>query len=194
MDVTGESIGPKYEALPLEPIIENKMVSNCYWAKLEIRELRREDARKYTLVVESDKGRDSTDIRLVVRDPTELRIIAAAGAVGLLVLLLLFALAVYSLMRSRRKHREYRHEEEEGSISAETFYGASTQSQQNGNSPANSVPNANPATIDRNGQLKAALHQQQMVCFHFSFVILSIFLFSHSSWLVIFACYITRLG
>ncbi|XP_058796810.1 hemicentin-2 isoform X2 [Phymastichus coffea] len=163
----GESISPKYEALPLEPIIENKMVSNCYWAKLEIRELQREDARKYTLVVESDKGRDSTDIRLVVRDPSELRIIAAAGAVGLLVLLLLFALGVYSLMRSRRKHREYRHEEEEGSISAETYYGASQQSQQsqNGTSAAASQPQpqpTKPTTIDRNGQLKAALHQQQM--------------------------------
>ncbi|XP_014233333.1 kin of IRRE-like protein 3 [Trichogramma pretiosum] len=123
----GESIGPKYEALELEPIIENKMATNCYWAKLEIRDLQREDARLYTLVVESDKGRDSTNLRLVVRDPTELRIIAAAGAVGLLVLLLLVAVAVYSCMRSRRnKHREYRQEDEEASISAEQYYGTQT--------------------------------------------------------------------
>ncbi|CAB0033530.1 unnamed protein product [Trichogramma brassicae] len=119
-----ESISPKYEALELEPIIENKMATNCYWAKLEIRDLQREDARLYTLVVESDKGRDSTNLRLVVRDPTELRIIAAAGAVGLLVLLLLVAVAIYSCMRSRRnKHREYRQEDEEASISAEQYYG-----------------------------------------------------------------------
>ncbi|XP_011500520.1 PREDICTED: muscle M-line assembly protein unc-89 [Ceratosolen solmsi marchali] len=135
----GESISPKYEALPLEPILENKMVTNCYWAKLEIRELQREDARLYTLVVESEKGRDSTNLRLTVRDPTELRIIAAAGAVGLLVLLLLFSVGLYSLVRSRRKHREYRHEEEEGSISAEAYYGAAAPTQQNGTGTGSSA-------------------------------------------------------
>ncbi|XP_031778768.1 hemicentin-2 isoform X2 [Nasonia vitripennis] len=154
----GESVSPKYEALPLEPIIENKMVTNCYWAKLEIRDLQREDARLYTLVVESEKGQDSTNLRLIVRDPTELRIIAAAGAVGLLVLLLLFSVGIYSLVRSRRKHREYRHEEEEeGSISAEAYYGATPPR----NGTANQTPgNQNTATIDRNGQLKAGLEHQ----------------------------------
>ena len=130
------------------------MVTNCYWAKFEIRDLQREDARLYTLIVESDKGRDSTNLRLIVRDPTELRIIAAAGAVGLLVLLLLFSVGIYSIIRSRRKHREYRHEEEEGSISAEQYYG--TGQPQNGN--ANSAPNQNVETIDRNG-MKISLDQ-----------------------------------
>jgi hypothetical protein len=159
----GESISPKYEALPLEPILENKMVTNCYWAKLEIRDLQREDARLYTLVVESEKGRDSTNLRLIVRDPTELRIIAAAGAVGLLVLLLLFSVGVYSLVRSRRKHREYRHEEEEGSISAEAYYGAAAPTQHNGNGTRTGSPVAAPTTIERNGQLKAGLEHQHTV-------------------------------
>lgn len=138
------------------------MVTNCYWAKLEIRELGPGDARLYTLVVESEKGRDSTNLRLTVRDPTELRIVAAAGAVGLLVLLVLVSLAGYSLVRSRRKHREYRHEEEEGSVSAEAYYGGATP-QQNG-APGQG---SNVTTIDRNGQTKAGLEHQHLVSWNF---------------------------
>ncbi|KAL0124470.1 hypothetical protein PUN28_006366 [Cardiocondyla obscurior] len=118
----GENIHPKYEALPLEPIIEDKMVTNCYWAKLDIKDLRKEDARTYTLLVESEKGRDSTNIRLAVRDPTEMRVIAAAVAVGLLFLLLLISVSVYSLLKMRRGR--YRQKvEEEGSIAADALYG-----------------------------------------------------------------------
>ncbi|KAG7206458.1 hypothetical protein KM043_003809 [Ampulex compressa] len=131
----GENIHPKYEALPLEPIIENKMVTNCYWAKLEIKDLQKEDARIYTLLVESEKGRDSTNIKLIVRDPTEMRIIAAAAAIGLLFLLLLITLGVYSLLRL--KNRQYRQEEEEGSIAADAFY-------------------SNTASIDRQKPISAA--------------------------------------
>ncbi|XP_011868581.1 PREDICTED: kin of IRRE-like protein 3 [Vollenhovia emeryi] len=118
----GENIPPKYEALPLEPIIENKMVTNCYWAKLDIKDLRKEDARMYTLLVESEKGRDSTNIKLIVRDPTEMRVIAAAVAVGLLFLLLLISIGVYSLLKMRRGRYQQR-VEEEGSIAADALYG-----------------------------------------------------------------------
>lgn len=98
------------------------MVTNCYWAKLEIKDLQREDARMYTLLVESEKGRDSTNIKLTVRDPTEMRVIAAAAAVGLLFLLLFISIGVWSLMRMRR--RRYRQEVgEEGSIAADALYG-----------------------------------------------------------------------
>ncbi|XP_018044956.1 PREDICTED: hemicentin-2-like [Atta colombica] len=131
----GESINPKYDALPLEPIIENKMVTNCYWAKLEIKDLRKEDARIYILLVESEKGQDSTNIKLIVRDPTEMRVIAAAVAVGLLFLLLLISISVYSLLRMRRGR--YRQKvEEEGSIAADALYsnGASMDQQKSMNS------------------------------------------------------------
>ncbi|XP_076645064.1 synaptogenesis protein syg-1 [Halictus rubicundus] len=116
----GESIHPKYEAMPLEHVAEDKTVTNCYWAKLVIKDLQREDARVYTLLVESEKGRDSTSVKLVIRDPTEMRVIAAAAAVGLLFLLLLISIAVYSVLRL--KSRRYRREEEEGSIAADAFY------------------------------------------------------------------------
>lgn len=119
----------------MEPIVENKMVTNCYWAKLEIKDLRKEDARMYTLVVESEKGRDSTNIRLMVRDPTEMRVIAAAVAVGLLFLLLLISVSVYSLLKMRRGR--YRQKvEEEGSIAADALYsnGASMDQQKSINS------------------------------------------------------------
>ncbi|KYN03000.1 Kin of IRRE-like protein 3 [Cyphomyrmex costatus] len=131
----GENILPKYEALPLEPIVENKVVTNCYWAKLEIKDLRKEDARMYTLLVESEKGRDSTNIKLIVRDPTEMRVIAAAVAVGLLFLLLLISISVYSLLRMRRG-RYQRKVEEEGSIAADALYsnGASMDQQKSINS------------------------------------------------------------
>lgn len=121
MLISGESIAPKYEALPLEPIIKNKMVTNCYWAKLEIKDLQKEDARVYTLFVESEKGRDSTKINLVVRDPTEMRLIAAAAAVGSLFLLGLFAIGLYAALRSKRS-AAYSQEVEEGSIAADAFY------------------------------------------------------------------------
>ncbi|XP_006607769.1 hemicentin-1-like [Apis dorsata] len=116
----GESIHPKYEALSLEHIKENEIPTNCYWAKLVIKDLQTEDARIYTLLVESEKGRDSTNIKLIIRDPTEMRVIAAAAAVGLLFLLLLISIAVYSVLRL--KSRQYRQEEEEGSIAADAFY------------------------------------------------------------------------
>ncbi|XP_046628143.1 irregular chiasm C-roughest protein-like [Neodiprion virginianus] len=117
----GESIPPKYEALPLEPIIENKMVTNCYWAKLEIKDLQKEDARVYTLLVESEKGRDSTNVLLLVRDPMGTRLIAAAAAVGTLFLLGLFAICLYAAFRSKRTDL-YSQEVEEGSIAADAFY------------------------------------------------------------------------
>ncbi|XP_029051196.1 hemicentin-2-like [Osmia bicornis bicornis] len=130
----GESIHPKYEALPLEHIKENEMLTNCYWAKLVIKDLQKEDARMYTLLVESEKGRDSTNVKLLVRDPTEMRVIAAAAAVGLLFLLLLISIAVYSLLKL--KNRRYRREEEEGSIAADAFYSNTTptERQKNNNS------------------------------------------------------------
>ncbi|KOX69620.1 Kin of IRRE-like protein 3 [Melipona quadrifasciata] len=129
-----ESIHPKYEALSLEHINEDDMPTNCYWAKLVIKDLQIEDARIYTLLVESEKGRDSTNIKLTIRDPTEMRVIAAAAAVGLLLLLLLISIAVYSGLRL--KNRRYRREEEEGSIAADAFYSntPTTDRQKNGNS------------------------------------------------------------
>lgn len=114
----------KYEALALEPIVENKVLTNCYWAKLEIKNIQKSDARVYTLVVESEKGKDSTNLKLVVRDPTEMRLIAAAAAVALLVLIVLISAGMYSLMRA--KHRRYRREEEEGSINADAFYNSNS--------------------------------------------------------------------
>lgn len=115
--------------MPLEPIVENKMVTNCYWAKLEIKDLQKEDARIYTLLVESEKGRDSRNIKLIVRDPTEMRVIAAAVAVGLLFLLLLISIGVYSLLRIRRGR--YRQEMmEEGSIAADALYNGTSINQQ----------------------------------------------------------------
>lgn len=106
----------------MEPIIESKMVTNCYWAKLEIKNLQKEDARMYTLLVESEKGRDSTNIRLIVRDPTEMRVIIAAVSVGLLFLLVLISACVYGLLRIRRR-RYLQKMEEEGSIAADALYG-----------------------------------------------------------------------
>lgn len=116
----GETIHPKYEAPPLEPIVESKTTSNCYWAILEIKNVQKEDARTYTLLVESEKGRDSTNLKLLVRDPTEMRVLAAAAAVGLLFLLLLISIGIYCLCRV--KHRRYRREEGESSIAADAFY------------------------------------------------------------------------
>lgn len=131
----GQTIDPKYEALPMEPIFENNLVTNCYWAKLEIKDLRKEDARVYTLLVKSIQGSDKTTIKLIVRDPTEMRVIAAAVAVGLLLLLLLISVSVYSLLRMRRGR--YRQKvEEEGSIAADALYsnGASMNQQKSINS------------------------------------------------------------
>lgn len=117
----GETIHPKYEALPLEPIVESKSISNCYWAILVIKNVQKEDARTYTLLVESEKGRDSTNLKLLVRDPTEMRVLAAAAAVGLLFIFLLICIGIYCWCRV--KHRRYRQEEEEeGSIAADAFY------------------------------------------------------------------------
>ncbi|XP_011162427.1 hemicentin-1 [Solenopsis invicta] len=144
----GENVHPKYEALPLEPIVEDKMVTNCYWAKLEIKDLRKEDARMYTLLVKSEQGSDSTNIRLIVRDPTEMRVIAATVAVGLLLLLLLISVSVYSLLRLRRGR--YRQKvEEEGSIAADALYsnGASMDQQKSINS-SHAKPFARKSSLD----------------------------------------------
>lgn len=140
---------PKYEALPLEPIIENKMVTNCYWAKFEIRDLQKEDARVYTLIVESEKGRDSTNVRLIVRDPIEMRLIAAGAAVGTLFLLGLFALGLYAALRSKRSDH-YRQEVEEGSIAADAFY-----------SPASTVDRQRIPTIDQS-QSRSNQNQEKL--------------------------------
>ncbi|XP_032666797.1 hemicentin-2-like [Odontomachus brunneus] len=132
----GDHIHPKYEALPLEPIIENGMMTGCYWTKLEIKDLQKEDARMYTLLVKSDKGEDSLRIRLIVRDSTETRVIGAAVVVGLLLVLALIFAGVWSILRLRR--RRYRQEVgEEGSIAADALYGngASMGSQKSVNSP-----------------------------------------------------------
>lgn len=110
----------------MEPIIESKSISNCYWAILEIKNIQKEDARTYTLLVESEKGRDSTNLKLLVRDPTEMRVLAAAAAVGLLFIFLLICIGIYCWCRV--KHRRYRQEEEEeeGSIAADAFYNTTT--------------------------------------------------------------------
>lgn len=125
----GERIEPKYEALPLEAITEKNEVTNCYWAKLELKNLQKEDARIYSLLVESEKGRDSMSLKLTVRDPMEIKIIAISCGVGLLVVFILISFAVYSTIRARRK--KYRkkggkqnEEDEEGSIAADAFYSA----------------------------------------------------------------------
>lgn len=97
-------------------------MTNCYWAKLEIKDLQKEDARIYTLILESEKGRDSTNIKLVVRDSMEIRVIAAIVAIGLLVLLLLISVSVYSLLKMRRRRYQQK-VEEEGSIAADALYG-----------------------------------------------------------------------
>ncbi|XP_050462024.1 hemicentin-2-like isoform X1 [Cataglyphis hispanica] len=146
----GENIHPKYEALPLEPIVENKMVTNCYWAKLEIKDLQKEDARIYTLLVESEKGRDSRNIKLIVRDPTEMRVIAAAVAVGLLFLLLLISIGVYSLLRIRRGR--YRQEMmEEGSIAADALYNGTSINQQKSINSSHAKTFTRKSSLD-NGQ------------------------------------------
>lgn len=121
------------------------MVTNCYWAKLVIKDLQREDARMYTLLVKSDKGRDSTNIKLLIRDPTEMRVIAAAVAVGLLFLLLLISIAVYSILRL--KNRRYRREEEEGSIAADAFYSNTTTTDRQKN--VNATDNSQAKSFDR---------------------------------------------
>ncbi|XP_043250627.1 hemicentin-1-like [Colletes gigas] len=120
----GESIHPKYEAVPLEHIKENEMITNCYWAKLVIKDLQKEDARIYTLLVESEKGRDSTNVKLLIRDPTEMRVIVAGAVVGLLFLLVLIFFTVYSVLRF--KSRRYRREAEKGGIAADALYGNTT--------------------------------------------------------------------
>ncbi|XP_014467660.1 PREDICTED: kin of IRRE-like protein 3 [Dinoponera quadriceps] len=117
----GEHIHPKYEALPLEPVIESGMMSNCYSAQLDVKDLQKEDARMYTLTVRSDNGEDSTRIKLEVRDSSETRIIGVAVMVTLLLMLTLISIGVWALLRWRR--RRYRQEsEEDGSIAADALY------------------------------------------------------------------------
>lgn len=127
---SGESIEPKYVALPLEPITENDELTNCYWAKLELKNLQKEDARIYSLLVESEKGRDSMSLKLTVRDPMEIKIIAVTSGVGLLLVFLLISFVIYSSIRAKRKNIKNKRnnedneeeEEEEGSIAADAFY------------------------------------------------------------------------
>ncbi|XP_074095246.1 irregular chiasm C-roughest protein [Cotesia typhae] len=121
---SGESIEPKYEALPLEPIKESNETTNCYYAKLEIRDLQREDSRVYNLLIESEKGRDTTSLKLIVRDPMEIKIIAIAGGIGLLLLFVIIGLVFYAILKARhRKYQKKRAEEEdENSIAADAFY------------------------------------------------------------------------
>lgn len=109
----------------MEQIIENGIQTSCYWAKLEIKDLQKEDARMYTLLVKSDKGEDSLKIKLIVKDSTETRVIGAAVVVGLLLVLALISAGVWSILRLRR--RRYQQEVgEEGSIAADALYGNGT--------------------------------------------------------------------
>ncbi|CAG5100846.1 Similar to rst: Irregular chiasm C-roughest protein (Drosophila melanogaster) [Cotesia congregata] len=139
----GESIEPKYEALPLEPIKESNETTNCYYAKLEIRDLQKEDSRVYNLLIESEKGRDTTSLRLIVRDPMEIKIIAIAGGIGLLLLFVIIGLVFYAILKARhRKYQKKRAEEEdENSIAADAFYTTtpSINRQKTTASPANKV-------------------------------------------------------
>lgn len=68
-------------------------------------------------------------LKLTVRDPMEIKIIAVSCGVGLLVVFILISFAVYSSIRAKRK--KYRkeggkknEEDEEGSIAADAFYSA----------------------------------------------------------------------
>ncbi|XP_034948743.1 hemicentin-2-like [Chelonus insularis] len=137
----GESIEPKYDALPLEPITENNERTNCYWAKLEIRNLQKEDSRIYSLLIESEKGRDSTNLKLIVRDPMEIKIIAIAGSIGIFLFLVVIGLASYSLFKAR--HRRYRkkcgEEEEDGSIAADAFYSTTTTTNRQKTTPTSKI-------------------------------------------------------
>lgn len=130
----------------MEPIVENKMVTNCYWAKLEIKDLQKEDARIYTLLIESEKGRDSTNIKLILRDSTEMRVIAVA--VGLLFLLLLISIGVYTLLRIRRYRQEVM---EEGSIAADALYNGTSINQQKSVNSSRAKTFARKSSLD-NGQ------------------------------------------
>lgn len=76
----------------------------------------------YTLLIESEKGQDSTNIKLNIRDPTEIRVIAIAAAVGLLFIVILVTVGVYSILRLKNRKYEKDEEEEEGSIAADAFY------------------------------------------------------------------------
>ncbi|EFN75304.1 hemicentin-1 [Harpegnathos saltator] len=133
-----ENINPKYEALPLETIIEHGIVTNCFWAKLEIKNLQKEDARIYTLLVQSEKGEDSARIKLLVKDSTETRMIGVTVIIGLLLVLTLILIGVWSLVRWRR--RRYRQGmEEDGSIAADALYN-------------------NGATMDRQKTINSSTH------------------------------------
>ncbi|XP_014612836.1 PREDICTED: hemicentin-2-like [Polistes canadensis] len=156
----GESIQPKYEALPLEPIIEDKIVTNCYWAKLEIKNLHKEDSRMYTLLVESEKGRDSTNIKLIIRDPSEMKVIAAASAIGLLLLLLLISIGIYSMLRI--KQRRYRCEEDEGSIAADALYGNNASMDRQKTTKNLSVNKGSPSKSTQDGNLAVLYDYDQI--------------------------------
>lgn len=127
----------------MEPIIENGLTTNCFWAKLEIKDLQKEDARMYTLSVMSEKGEDSIRIKLIVRDSTETHVIGAAVALGLLLVLTLIFVGVWSLIRLRR--RRYRQDlDEEGGIAADALY-------------------ANGASMDRQKSMNLATHVKTIV-------------------------------
>lgn len=120
--ITGEKIEPKYEAFPIEPIIENHTTTHCYWAKLDIRNVQREDARVYKLTIESMMGHDENLKRLVVRDPAETKLYAAVG-VAALALFLATVLVVACMLRSR-KPEKYHSDVEDAAIAADAFYNA----------------------------------------------------------------------
>jgi len=107
----------------LEPIVENNTLINSYWAKLKIKNLQKEDARIYTLYVENKIGITSKDIRLIVRDATEMRLIIATMSVGFLFLLVLISACVYGLLKIRHRRRCRQRMEDEGSIAADALYG-----------------------------------------------------------------------
>lgn len=145
MSFSGESLEPKYKALPLELNGENKRSRNCYLAKLEISNLDKGDERLYTLVLKSKLGEDSTKLKLIIRDPSEMRLIAAATAAGSVVIFLLVSIAIYFLVRMK-KRRKFRQEDAEGSISADAFYN-NPASIDGSNKIQNKIQNSNQNTI-----------------------------------------------
>lgn len=157
--IIGNNVHPRHEVLPLEPIIENGMMTNCYWTKLEIKDLQKEDARIYTLLVKSDEGQDFLRIRLIVRDSTETRVIGAAVVVSLLLMFTLIFAALWSILRLRRR-RYHQEVEEEGSIAADALYGngASMDRQKSINSTTHVKAFAKKPSIDSDPYVMKQAH------------------------------------
>lgn len=153
---------PKYEALALEPIMEQGMV-NCFWAKLAIKDLQKEDTRMYTLSVQSEKGEDSTRIRLIVKDSTETHMIGVAIMVGLVLVLSFIIGGVWSLYRLRRRRcREAL--EEEGSIAADALYGVSMDRQKSINSSTHVKTIARKPSLDSEQNVYDYTHVVKQTC------------------------------